>query len=160
MLLYILCIYLSLYFNVHIIVVGLYCCVCFPRWVLDHLLGYVREVPLGGRNPIPPKHLAILLLMLLFYVIPFTFKQSLSSFILCHPIYFQAIPILFYFMSSHLLSSNLHPLLFYVIPFNFLHVPSPPLFYCTHIYIPIYIYTISRHLNNKKDFLPSLLHGF
>ena len=129
MLLYILCIYLSLYFNVHIIVVGLYCCVCFPRWVLDHLLGYVWEVPLGGRNPIPPTHLEILLL-------------------------------LFSFLSSHLLSSNLHPLLFYVIPFNFLHVPSPPLFYCTHIYIPIYIYTISRHLNNKKDFLPSLLHGF
>ena len=101
MLLYILCIYLSFYFNVHIIVVGLYCCVCFPRWVLDHLLGYVREVPLGGRNPIPPKHLGILLLMLyflsshllssnpyplLFYAIPFTFKQSPSPFILHHPI--------------------------------------------------------------------------
>ena len=126
MLLYILCIYLSLYFNVHIIVVGLYCCVCFPRWVLDHLLGYVREVPLGGRNLIPPKHLGILLLMLLFYVIPFTFKQSLSSFILCHPIYFQAISIPFYFMSSHLISC-MSPL---------------PLYFIARTYIYLYIYTL------------------
>ena len=81
--LYILSIYLSLYFNVHIIVVDLYCCVCFPRWVLDHLLGYVWEVPLRGRNLIPPRHLEILLLLS------------------------------FNFMPSHLLSSNPHPLLIY-----------------------------------------------
>jgi len=158
MLLYISCIYLSFYFNVHIIVVGLYCYVCFPRWVLDHLLGYVWEVPLGGRNLIPPRHLRILLLMLLFYVISFTFKQPPSSFIFCCPIYFRTIPILFYFMlfhllSTHLLSSNPHSLLFYVIPFYFFHVPSLPLFYCAHTHI--YIHTISRHLNNKKDFLLS-----
>ena len=57
MCLYILCIYLSLYFNVHIIAVALYYCVSIPRWVLDHLLGYVLEVPLEERNPIPPRHL-------------------------------------------------------------------------------------------------------
>ena len=142
MLLYILSIYLSFYFNVHIIVVGLYCYVCFPRWVLDHLLGYVCEVLLGGRNLIPPRHLGILLLILLFYVISFTFKQPPSSFILCCPIYFQTIPILFYFMFFHLLSSNPHSLLFYVILFYFLHVPSLPLFYCTYIYRPIYIHYI------------------
>ena len=82
MLLYILCIYLSLYFNVHIIVVVL----IFPKWALDHLLGFVWEVPLGGRNLIPPRHLGILLLLLLIYVIPFTFQQSSSPFNLCHPI--------------------------------------------------------------------------
>ena len=49
MLLYILCMYLSLYFNVHIIVVGLYYSVGILRWVLDHLLSYVWEVPLGEK---------------------------------------------------------------------------------------------------------------
>ena len=105
MLVHIVYIYVSLYFNVHIIVVGLLFFFFFfffgiPRWVLDHLLGYVWEVTLGGRNLIPPRHLGILLLMFLFYVIPFTFKQSQSLFILCHPIYFQAISSSFYFMSS------------------------------------------------------------
>ena len=93
MLLCILCIYLSLYFNVHIIVVGLYYSVGILRWVLDHLLSYVWEVPLGGRNPIPPRHLGILLLL------PFNF------------------------MSSHLLSSNPHLLLNYVIPFISIPIP-------------------------------------
>ena len=52
-----------------------------------------------------PSHLGIVLLMLLFYVIPFTFKQSPFPFILCHlAIYFQVISISFYFMSSHLIS--------------------------------------------------------
>ena len=92
MLVHIVYIYLSLYFNVHIIVVGLHYFFCIPRWVLDYLLGYVWEVTLEGRNLIPPRHLGILQVMFLFYVIPFTFEQSQS---------------LFYFMSSHLLSSNL-----------------------------------------------------
>ena len=58
--------YLSLYFNDHIIVVALYYCVGIPRWVLDHFLGYVLEVPLEGRNLI------------------------FNAFNLCHPIYFLA----------------------------------------------------------------------
>ena len=61
-------IYLIIYFNVHI-VVGYYYCVGIPRWVLDHLLGYVWEVPLGGRNPIPPTHLEILLLLVFIIVL-------------------------------------------------------------------------------------------
>ena len=77
MFLYILYIYLTLYFNVHI-VVGYYYCVGIPRWVLDHLLGYVWEVPLGGRNP---KHLGI-------YFLPLNFLSSLI------PLYF----ILFIYM--------------------------------------------------------------
>ena len=106
MLLYILCIYLSIYLFilmfillllVHIIVL------VFPRWVLDHHLGFVWEVPLGGGNPIPPRHLGILL-WLFFNLCHLIYFQAIPSpFNLCHPIYFQPIPI-FYFMSSHLIS--------------------------------------------------------
>ena len=57
---------------------------CFPRWVLDHFLGFVWEVPLGGRNPIPPRHLGIYFLLLYIYVIHFIFKKSLPPLLLCH----------------------------------------------------------------------------
>ena len=55
------------------------------------------------------------------------------------------IPIPFYFMSSHLFSCT-SPLPLYFIARARTH---------THIYT----HTISRHLNNKKDFLLSLLNG-
>ena len=125
MLLYILCIYLSLYFNVHIIVVvvvGLYCCVCFPRWVLDHLLGYVWEIPLGGKisSNLGIKRFYYYCLLILchhiyfkainipflFYVFLYTFKQSPSP---------------FHFMLSHLISCT-SPLLFYFIALIYIYI--------------------------------------
>ena len=120
------CVYIYLFISMFILLFLVYSivfvsldgyCVCIPRWVLDHLLGYVWEVPFGGRNLIPPRHLGMLLLL------PFN---------LCHPIYFQAIPIPFYFMISHLISCT----------------PRLP-FILLHWYLYVYIYTISRHLKKK-----------
>ena len=96
------CVYIYLFISMFILLFLVYSivfvsldgyCVCIPRWVLDHLLGYVWEVPLGGRNLIPPRHLGILLLL------PFNF------------------------MSFYLLSSNPHLLLNYVIPFISIPIP-------------------------------------
>ena len=81
-----LCIYLSLYFYVHIIVDCLRYYACFPRWVLNHLLGLVWEVTFGRKNLIPPRHLGIF---------------TTITFNLCHPSYFPSNPL---------------PLLIYVIP--------------------------------------------
>ena len=150
---FIYCVYISLYFNVHIIVVGLYYCACFPRLVLDPSPRICMGSTRGGRNPIQLRHLGLYL------------------FNLCHPIYFQAIPIPFYFMLSHLLSSNFHPLLIYVIPFtftessspfilcnpfSFLHIPSPPLLYWAHAHTHTDIYIYIDTLLKKRFSIISL----
>ena len=72
-----LCIYFFLYLYVHITVVCLCYCACFLRWVLDHHLGLVWEVPLGGRNLIPLRHLGIF---------------TILAFNLCHSFIFQSNP--------------------------------------------------------------------
>ena len=48
----------------------------FPRWVLDHFLGFVWEVPLWGRNSIPPNHLGFYFSGLIFMLSILFSKQS------------------------------------------------------------------------------------
>ena len=89
------CVYISLFIFMFILLLFvLCCCAFFSRWILDHLLRLAWEVPLGGRNLIPPRHLGI------FTILPFN---------LCHPFYFPSNPIfpliyviLFYFLSNPL----------------------------------------------------------
>ena len=72
--------------NAFNIVVGYFTCVVHPRWVLDHLLGHEWEVPLGGRNLIPLRHLG-------FYLLPLNFLSSLYFIALpLSPFEFLAIP--------------------------------------------------------------------
>ena len=67
-------------------------CVGYPRWVLDHLLSYVWEIPLGGINLIPPRHLRILLLLFNFLSSHLLSSNPHPPLISCHPISFLAHP--------------------------------------------------------------------
>ena len=129
------CIYLSLYLYVHIIIVCQCNCACFSRWVLDHLLGFVWEVP-KGRNLIPPRHLGIFTILAFNLCHPFYFpSKPRSPFNLCHPFYFP---------------SNPFPFLIYVI--HFIHIC---IYVCLcvcvqmYIYIHIYMYILKTHLVYK-----------
>ena len=121
MFLFILCVYLNLYFNIHIIVLGYYYCVGYPRWVLDHLLSYVREVPLGGSNPIPLRHLGILLLLFSF----------LSSHLLSSNPHF-------------LLISCRFPLPLYFIALIYIYI-----YICMYVCMYVCMYIIFRHLKKR-----------
>ena len=59
----------------------------FPRWVLDHLLGFVWEVPLGGRNLIPPRHVG-------FYFPCFIFISSILFSKQSPPLIIYVIPLI------------------------------------------------------------------
>ena len=106
----------------------------FPRWVLDHLLGFVWEVPLGERNLIPPRRIGFYFPYFIFMSFILFSKQS-------SPLLIYVIPLIFL--------HNPHPPLLYCA------------YICVCLYI--YIYIISRHLNIKKKkrfSTPSLLNGF
>ena len=85
----------------------------FPRWVLDHLLGFVWEVPLGGRNSIPPRHLR-------FYFPGFIFMSSILFSKQTPPLLISIIPLIFL--------HNPHPPLLFCT------------YICLYIHLYIYIY--------------------
>ena len=104
-----LCFYVYMSLFIFMFILLLFVCVIMLvslRWVLDHLLGFVWEVPLGGNSPIPPRHLGIFTILAFNLCHPFYFpSKPRSPFNLCHPFYFP---------------SNPFPFLIYVI--HFIHI--------------------------------------
>ena len=94
----------------------------FPRWVLDHLLMFVWEVPLGGRNFIPPRHLGS-------YFPRFIFMSSILFSKQSPPLLIPVIPFIFL--------HNPHP--------------HPALLFCTYICLYIHLNN-SFFLKKKKRF--------
>lgn len=76
----------------------LYMVLCFPRWVLDHLLYSMWEVPLGGGNLISSRHQGFSFVLALHLYHPFYFQLIPSPLYLCHPFYFQVIPSLYIYV--------------------------------------------------------------
>jgi len=113
------------------------------RWVLDHLLGFVWEVPLGGNSPIPPRHLGIFTILAFNLCHPFYFpSKSPFPLNLCHPFYFL---------------SNPPPLLIYVIPLISCTIPLP-LYFIARAHT--HTHTMPRHLDKKNIFYFILLKWF
>ena len=98
-------VYLSFYLYVYIICCWLWCCGYIPRWVLNHFLDFIWEVPWGGRNLISSRHLGIFMFLFIYiYIYMYVCMYVVTHLISC----FSPSP--FYFND---------------IPFNFKHFPIP-----------------------------------
>ena len=118
------------------------------HWTIS--LGNEWEVPLGGWNHIPPRHLGFYLLVYTLFAIPFIFLQhSHPLHIICNPFYLLPIPPSpLHFLQALLLScTSQSPFIFlaliYVNIYTYIHTH-------THTHIYIYIYIISRHQKKKR----------
>ena len=120
--------------------------IIFVLFILDGhwtiILGNEWEVPLGGWNHIPPRHLGFYLLVFTLFAIPFIFLQhSHPLHIIYNPFYLLPIPPSpLHFSQALLLSCTSQS------PFIFL------MYVNIHKYIHIYINIISRHQKKKKRF--------